>query len=29
VTDLVFDRSGGNAYLVEELAGTVRGDADA
>ncbi|MGH3403497.1 MAG: ATP-binding protein, partial [Streptosporangiaceae bacterium] len=26
VTDLVFDRSGGNAYLVEELAGTVSED---
>ena len=25
VADLVFDRSGGNAYLVEELAGAVRG----
>jgi DNA-binding CsgD family transcriptional regulator len=28
IADLVFDRSGGNAYLVEELAGTVRGDGD-
>jgi DNA-binding CsgD family transcriptional regulator len=28
VTDVVFDRSGGNAYLVEELAGVVRGDGD-
>jgi ATP/maltotriose-dependent transcriptional regulator MalT len=28
VADVVFDRSGGNAYLVEELAGTVRGDGD-
>jgi DNA-binding CsgD family transcriptional regulator/tetratricopeptide (TPR) repeat protein len=26
VADTVFDRSGGNAYLVEELAGTVRAD---
>ncbi|HEU5416910.1 MAG TPA: AAA family ATPase [Streptosporangiaceae bacterium] len=28
VADLIFDRSGGNAYLVEELAGTVQGDGD-
>ena len=28
LTDAVFDRSGGNAYLVEELAGLVRGDGD-
>jgi DNA-binding CsgD family transcriptional regulator/tetratricopeptide (TPR) repeat protein len=28
VTDAVFDRSGGNAYLVEELAGVVRSDGD-
>ncbi len=28
VADLVFDRSGGNAYLVEELAGAVRADGD-
>ncbi|HZR53036.1 MAG TPA: AAA family ATPase [Streptosporangiaceae bacterium] len=28
VVDIVFDRSGGNAYLVEELAGAVRGDGD-
>ena len=28
VADVVFDRSGGNAYLVEELAGAVRGDGD-
>jgi DNA-binding CsgD family transcriptional regulator len=28
VTDTVFDRSGGNAYLVEELAGVVRSDGD-
>jgi DNA-binding CsgD family transcriptional regulator len=29
VTDTVFDRSGGNAYLVEELAGVVRSNGDA
>jgi DNA-binding CsgD family transcriptional regulator/transcriptional regulator with XRE-family HTH domain/tetratricopeptide (TPR) repeat protein len=28
VIDVVFDRSGGNAYLVEELAGAVRSDGD-
>ena len=28
VADVVFDRSGGNAYLVEELAGAVRGGGD-
>ena len=28
VADVVFDRSGGNAYLVEELAGAVRGEGD-
>jgi DNA-binding CsgD family transcriptional regulator len=28
LVDLVFDRSGGNAYLVEELAGLVRGGGD-
>ena len=28
VTDTVFDRSGGNAYLVEELAGTVQANGD-
>ncbi len=28
LVDLVFDRSGGNAYLVEELAGVVRGGGD-
>ena len=28
VADAVFDRSGGNAYLVEELAGLVRNDRD-
>jgi hypothetical protein len=28
VADVVFGRSGGNAYLVEELAGVVRGDGD-
>ena len=28
VTSLIFDRSGGNAYLVEELAGTVSDDGD-
>ncbi|HEY1921039.1 MAG TPA: AAA family ATPase [Streptosporangiaceae bacterium] len=28
VADVVFDRSGGNAYLVEELAGSVRADGD-
>ncbi|MCW2929291.1 MAG: hypothetical protein JWM19_253 [Actinomycetia bacterium] len=28
VADAVFDRSGGNAYLVEELAGVVRNDRD-
>jgi DNA-binding CsgD family transcriptional regulator/tetratricopeptide (TPR) repeat protein len=28
VADLIFDRSGGNAYLVEELAGAVRTDGD-
>ena len=28
VTDLIFDRSGGNAYLVEELAGTVKEDGE-
>src|SRR6185437_4048695 len=28
VVDVVFDRSGGNAYLVEELAGAVRFDSD-
>ena len=28
VTDTVFDRSGGNAYLVEELAGAVAGGGD-
>ena len=28
VTDAVFDRSGGNAFLVEELAGLVRSDGD-
>jgi predicted ATPase/DNA-binding CsgD family transcriptional regulator len=28
VADAVFDRSGGNAYLVEELAGVVRSDGD-
>ena len=28
VADAVFDRSGGNAYLVEELAGLVHGDGD-
>ncbi|HEY2286713.1 MAG TPA: AAA family ATPase, partial [Streptosporangiaceae bacterium] len=28
VADVVFDRSGGNAYLVEELAGVVRGEGD-
>jgi ATP/maltotriose-dependent transcriptional regulator MalT len=28
VADAVFDRSGGNAYLVEELAGLVRSDRD-
>jgi DNA-binding CsgD family transcriptional regulator len=28
VCDVVFDRSGGNAYLVEELAGVVRGEGD-
>jgi len=28
VTDTVFDRSGGNAYLVEELAGTVKAHGD-
>ena len=26
--DIIFDRSGGNAYLVEELAGVVRGHGD-
>jgi predicted ATPase len=28
VVDVIFDRSGGNAYLVEELAGAVRSDGD-
>jgi DNA-binding CsgD family transcriptional regulator/tetratricopeptide (TPR) repeat protein len=28
VADLIFDRSGGNAYLVEELAGALRTDGD-
>jgi DNA-binding CsgD family transcriptional regulator len=28
VADAVFDRSGGNAFLVEELAGLVRGDGE-
>ncbi len=28
MTDLIFDRSGGNAYLVEELAGTVNEDGE-
>ena len=28
VVDAIFDRSGGNAYLVEELAGLVRDDGD-
>jgi DNA-binding CsgD family transcriptional regulator len=28
VADVIFDRSGGNAYLVEELAGVVGGDGD-
>ena len=28
LVDLVFDRSGGNAYLVEEVAGLVRGGGD-
>jgi len=28
LVDMVFDRSGGNAYLVEELAGVVRGGGD-
>ena len=28
LVDLAFDRSGGNAYLVEELAGVVRGGGD-
>jgi DNA-binding CsgD family transcriptional regulator len=28
VADVVFDRSGGNAYLVEELADVVRGEGD-
>ncbi|HXS64415.1 MAG TPA: AAA family ATPase [Streptosporangiaceae bacterium] len=28
VVDVVFDRSGGNAYLVEELAGVVHADGD-
>ncbi|HEY3976986.1 MAG TPA: AAA family ATPase [Streptosporangiaceae bacterium] len=28
VADVIFDRSGGNAYLVEELAGVVRGEGD-
>ena len=28
VIDVIFDRSGGNAYLVEELAGAVRADGD-
>ncbi len=28
VVDIIFDRSGGNAYLVEELAGAVRSDGD-
>ena len=28
LVDMVFDRSGGNAYLVEELAGPVRGGGD-
>ena len=28
IVDLIFDRSGGNAYLVEELAGAVRSDSD-
>jgi len=28
MTDLIFDRSGGNAYLVEELAGTVSEDGE-
>ena len=28
VTAAIFDRSGGNAYLVEELAGGLRGDGD-
>ena len=28
LVDLVFDRSGGNAYLVEELAGVMRGGGD-
>jgi DNA-binding CsgD family transcriptional regulator len=28
VAEIVFDRSGGNAYLVEELAGVVRADGD-
>ena len=28
VTETVFDRSGGNAYLVEELAGAVKADGD-
>ena len=28
LVDLIFDRSGGNAYLVEELAGLVRGGGD-
>jgi DNA-binding CsgD family transcriptional regulator len=28
VTAAIFDRSGGNAYLVEELAGALRGDGD-
>src|SRR5690348_10971067 len=28
VADAIYDRSGGNAYLVEELAGALRGDGD-
>ncbi|HEY3880360.1 MAG TPA: AAA family ATPase [Trebonia sp.] len=28
IADVVFDRSGGNAYLVEEIAGVVRSDGD-
>src|SRR5437660_391846 len=28
LVDMVFDRSGGNAYLVEELAGVMRGGGD-
>src|SRR6185437_10525307 len=28
VVDVIFDRSGGNAYLVEELAGAVRSESD-